>query len=101
MKKVFGILVGAALMFSGASVAFADGAALYSKCVACHGPNGKSSNQMYPNLNGQHPKYLVKQMEDIASGKRKNSPMLAAMIPAVKSLSHEQMEEVADFLSKQ
>lgn len=101
MKKVFGIVLGCALIFSSASVVMADAAANFSKCVACHGSNGHSTNPAYPRLAGQHAKYLEKQMNDIATGKRKNNPMLAAMIPAVKSLSSDQKHELAEWLSKQ
>lgn len=100
MKKVIGLLLGSALVFSGASMVMADAAGDFAKCVACHGPEGKSANPAYPNLAGQHAGYLEKQMNDIAEGKRNNSPMLAAMIPAVKGLSKDQKHELAEWLSK-
>jgi len=101
MKKVLGIVLGSALIFSSASVVMADAAGNYSKCVACHGKAGKSTNSAYPKLNGQHAKYLEKQMNDIASKKRKNNPMLAAMVPAVKGLSKGDRKELAKWLSEQ
>lgn len=58
MKNVVGLILGFALVFSGASVVMADAAGDFSKCVACHGTNGKSTNPAYPKLNGQHAKYL-------------------------------------------
>lgn len=43
-------------------------------CIACHGRNGARAIQDYPNLAGQNPKYMIRQMKDILKGKRKGSP---------------------------
>lgn len=43
-------------------------------CIACHGKNGARSIQDYPNIAGQNPKYMIRQVKDILSGKRKGSP---------------------------
>ena len=99
MKKVFAILLGASLLFGAGSV-YADAASDYNKCVGCHGANGKSGSDTYPSLNGQRAGYLLKQMNDIASKKRKNSPMLAAMVPAVKGMSGDQRKALAKWLSE-
>ena len=39
-------------------------------CVACHGRDGSKAIQNFPNLAGQDAKYMIAQMEDIASGAR-------------------------------
>ena len=43
-------------------------------CIACHGRNGARAIQDYPNIAGQNPKYMIRQMKDILKGKRKGSP---------------------------
>lgn len=42
-------------------------------CIACHGRNGARAIQDYPNIAGQNPKYMIRQMRDILKGKRKGS----------------------------
>jgi cytochrome c553 len=44
-------------------------------CVACHGVDGNSGAVENPKLAGQHPEYLVKQLQEFKSGKRKNAVM--------------------------
>ncbi len=44
-------------------------------CVACHGADGNSGAVENPKLAGQHPEYLVKQLQEFKSGKRKNAIM--------------------------
>ncbi len=43
-------------------------------CMACHGRNGKKAIMDYPNLAGQNEKYMIRQVNEIISGKRKGSP---------------------------
>ena len=62
-------------------------------CVACHGANGISSNDMWPNLAGQKVGYLVKQMKDFSSGVRKE-PIMAA---SIQVLSEKDFENVARY----
>jgi len=40
------------------------------ECQSCHGEDGVSVNPMCPNLAGQFPKYLEKQIRDFQSGQR-------------------------------
>lgn len=44
-------------------------------CVACHGADGNSAVPENPKLAGQHPQYLVKQLQEFKSGKRNNAIM--------------------------
>lgn len=44
-------------------------------CAACHGADGNSGTTENPKLAQQHPEYLVKQLEEFKSGKRKNPVM--------------------------
>jgi cytochrome c553 len=45
------------------------------QCIECHGENGTASNSGYPNLAGQHPEYLSKQLRDFREGRR-SSPFM-------------------------
>ena len=44
-------------------------------CASCHGADGNSGTPVNPKLAGQHPEYLVKQLMEFKSGKRKNAIM--------------------------
>lgn len=44
-------------------------------CANCHGDNGNSKYPDVPNLAGQHPDYLLKQMDAFLTGARKNTFM--------------------------
>lgn len=44
-------------------------------CAACHGADGNSGIPANPKLAQQHPEYLVKQLQDLKSGKRANAVM--------------------------
>ena len=70
------------------------GAATYGAvCVSCHGADGNSTTPAYPKLSQQHPEYLVKQLQEFKSGKRKN----AIMQGFASALSDEDMKNVAYF----
>jgi len=45
-------------------------AAIVPMCAACHGGDGISSVPLYPNLAGQKPEYLAKQLRDFKAGRR-------------------------------
>jgi cytochrome c553 len=66
-------------------------------CGACHGPDGNSVNPDWPKLAGQHPDYIVTQLEYFKSGQRKNVNMNAMAAP----LSPEDMADVAAYFSSQ
>lgn len=67
-------------------------------CAACHGINGVSSNQAWPNLAGQHASYLIKQLLDIQKNKGRSAPVMTAM---VTNLSPEDIADLAAFYAKQ
>lgn len=46
-------------------------------CLACHNADGNSIIPMYPKVAGQHPQYLVKQLNDFRSGAREEPVMQA------------------------
>ena len=60
-------------------------------CAACHGADGNSGTPANPKLAQQHPEYLVKQLQEFKSGKRKN----AIMQGFAATLSDDDMKNVA------
>lgn len=76
----------------------AKGEAKYTAvCAACHGADGNSGIPANPKLAGQHPQYLVKQLQEFKSGKRNNAVMtgFAAM------LSDDDMKNISAWLAAQ
>jgi len=81
----------------------ADGAALYTSklCNTCHGADAKTPIMpTYPKLAGQNAPYAAQQIKDIRDGKRTNS-MAAAMKAMVATLTDDEIEAIADWLSTQ
>lgn len=82
------ILTVALLLSAGTTFAKGDAAKGKSKammCASCHGAKGISASPMWPNLAGQKAAYIVKQLKDFKSGKRKDPSMqgmVAALSPA-------------------
>lgn len=62
-------------------------------CGACHTADGSRGSPANPILAGQHPEYLVKQLQEFKSGKRKN----AIMAGMAATLSDDDMRHVAAF----
>jgi len=62
-------------------------------CGACHTADGSRGSPANPILQGQHPEYLVKQLQEFKSGKRKN----AIMAGFAATLSEDDMRHVAAF----
>jgi cytochrome c553 len=79
------------------SVAGAGIAAKAQSCFACHGPNGNSSNPMYPTLAGQNARYLYLQLQDFKEGRRHDPQM----DPMAAPLTRDDMLALADYFSKQ
>jgi cytochrome c553 len=73
------------------------GQAKSATCVACHGVDGNSVNPEWPKLAGQHPEYIVKQLQAFKSGARKN-PLMS---PMAAPLSDQDMEDLAAYFSSQ
>jgi len=83
---------------SGKNLAHAE--EIYQKqCMQCHGAKGVGNNDaFFPSLNGQHYAYLLRQLIWIRDGYRKNAD--PAMVGIVKALSEEELDAVADYLSR-
>jgi len=87
-----------ALALSGVSAAQGDAAAGKAKagtCVACHGPEGISPNDLWPNLAGQRHAYLIKQMKAFKDGTR-SDPMMS---PMAAPLSDADIQDLAAYFS--
>lgn len=55
-----------------------------SICANCHGMDGNSTAPNFPKLAGRHPEYLVRELKEFISGKRKSeimAPIAAALDP--------------------
>lgn len=113
MKKL-AILCGL-LLFAGPSMAageqvktlVGDAAAGESKaitCAACHGPDGNSAIGEFPNIAGQHQRYLVKQLREYKLGAATNGeqgryePVMASQ---AIGLSEQDMYDLAAYFSQQ
>jgi len=68
-----------------------------SACAGCHGMNGSSNSEMYPNLAGQKEAYLVKALNAYRSGDRPD-PTMKAM---AGTLTDADVENLAAFFSSQ
>ena len=69
MHKRNAFLAVAALCVAFVAAAQADGKAKAMVCTACHGPDGNSSNPLWPNLAAQNPSYIVAPLKAFKAGK--------------------------------
>lgn len=76
------------------------GKQLYQQqCENCHGANAEGNNEKsLPLLQGQHYQYLLRQMQWIKSGERKNGD--ATMRSKIKAFTDSEMQAVADYVSR-
>lgn len=96
MTKTCLLITAALLSISSTGVIAGDAAAGKNKsatCAACHGQNGISPNDMWPNLAGQKAGYLVAQMKAFRDGQRAN-PMMA---PMAAPLSDADIDDLAAY----
>ncbi len=66
-------------------------------CAACHGSAATSEQPLYPVLAGQTARYLVLELRDFKAGRR-TDPIMS---PMAASLTPEEMQQLADYYSKQ
>jgi cytochrome c553 len=66
-------------------------------CVACHGPNGNSTNPDYPILAGQSWRYIYIELKDFKAGRR-SDPQMSHM---AANLSQEDMIALGNFFAAQ
>ncbi|RKU01201.1 cytochrome c4 [Burkholderia sp. Nafp2/4-1b] len=72
-------------------------------CASCHGADGNSASGSFPKLAGQHPEYLVKQLNDFkaqpgAKGPARTNPV---MVGFASALSADDMRNVAAYYGSQ
>ncbi|MEJ8846562.1 c-type cytochrome [Variovorax rhizosphaerae] len=74
----------------------AKGDAAYNAkaCASCHNADGNSAVPANPKLAQQHPEYILKQLEEFKSGKRKS----AIMSPMAAALSDQEMRDISWFV---
>lgn len=95
MKKWMVSLAALALL-SGPTFAAGNadaGKAKSAVCAACHGSEGISSLEIYPNLAGQKEAYLASQLTHYREGER-NNPIMA---PMAKPLSDDDIADLAAY----
>jgi cytochrome c553 len=75
-----------------------DQARAIPACMACHGPTGRGNEPAkFPALRGQQSVYVVKQLNDYASGARPTGPN-GIMQTIAKRLSPDDMRNLASYL---
>lgn len=98
MKKLIFLVAVTALSLNSTALLAGDAAAGKSKsvaCAACHGADGISTNDLWPNLAGQKEGYLVVQLKAFRDGQRSN-PMMA---PMAAPLSDADIDNLAAYFS--
>ena len=102
MKKKFAALTMCILISGTASAAgLVQGSAEAGKaraltCGACHGPDGNSVNPVWPSIAGQHPTYIVEQLQAFKNGTRTEPLMLGQTM----LLTDEDMRNLAVYFSE-
>ncbi len=66
-------------------------------CAACHGADGNSAIANFPKLAGQNEAYLIKQMDEIKSGKRP----VVEMTGLLDAMSEQDIADIAAYFAKQ
>ena len=102
MKFRAAIIAAAALVFMAAAVAahaqdVEKGRKKAEACIACHGPNGNSTQPQFPILAGQTARYLYLQLKDFKEGRRAEPQM----DPFLKDLSRDDMFDLSAFFAAQ
>lgn len=77
-----------------------EGKRLYNaNCKSCHGDNGEGkSEEFYPRIHGQHYQYLLRQLQWIKTGKRRNAD--TKMTKQLKAFSYQELNIIADYVSR-
>lgn len=75
---------------------FEAGRRVRAYCISCHGKQGITVNEEWPNLAGQQKEYLQQQLLDYRSGRRTGLPMSVI----ARELNESQIEAVAQYYSQ-
>jgi cytochrome c553 len=89
-----GLLLGA--LAAGAAAA-QDAPAATATCAACHGDDGNSAIPMFPKIAGLQESYIVKQLRDFQSGRRRSD----VMAPVMAALKPQDIAPLAAYYSRQ
>lgn len=97
IKKLLALSISLAFI-TAPSITLAEGNGSVGKdkaasCAGCHGEDGNSMVATFPKLAGQHPGYIVKQLEAFKNGDR-NAPMMA---PLAMGLDADSIEDIAAY----
>ena len=89
-----------AILISGHIFAQGDakkGASLYKACIQCHGEQGEGNvAEEAPKIAGQLDWYIVSSIEAFKIGKDRKNPK---MLPYIKSLSEQDIADLAAYIS--
>ncbi len=67
-------------------------------CVKCHGKEGEGNyDKFYPQIRGQHYKYMLRQFDWIQKGKRRNAN--PDMVKQIKNFTEDQEKKVINYVS--
>jgi cytochrome c553 len=69
------------------------GARLAQRCAPCHGADGIGVQPLYPNLAGQKPGYIAKQLWAFKRGARKDP----SMVMQVRGLGEREIDDLAAY----
>jgi cytochrome c553 len=98
VKSLINISIAIVFIVMGANAGAADaeaGKAKAALCAACHGADGISLADIWPNLKGQKEGYLAKQIKAFRDGDRID----ASMQPMVANLTDEDVANLAAYYS--
>lgn len=93
---IFSILI----LFTGTNIAIAAtgdvdaGKGKVALCAGCHGANGISASDAYPNLAGQHADYIVKQLKAFKNSSDRSDPVMG---PMAAGLSEQDMADIGAY----
>lgn len=99
LRRAFALASMLALAASFAAPAAAQDAKTIAAtvCIACHGEDGNSAVPMFPKIAGLQESYILKQLRDFQSGRRKSD----IMAPVVAGLKPEDYAPLAALYSSQ
>lgn len=66
-------------------------------CVACHGPQGRSTQSTFPILAGQSARYMYLELRDFQEGRR-SDPLMS---PMVVGMTRDDMRELSNYFARQ
>ncbi|MEH6467159.1 MAG: c-type cytochrome [Porticoccus sp.] len=90
---MLGITLASSFAFAGGDAAAGQGKT--AMCAGCHGADGNSMVSNFPKLAGQGEKYLIKQLQDIKSGKRP----VAEMTGMLNAFSDQDLADISAYFA--